>query len=260
MTSRILGWAFTILSVVIMWQVRLDSSLQSLARGLGAEAGSVIDKAFVDIGVPLVLSVALVTFNWIYGQMCWRLLSSDNYLSGWWIYSLLADTPEGLKETLGYFKVRHSQDEIGIDQGQAFWPRESLVLRGEWKSQTVWTRGKMIKLVYSMKSERAIEGLPTDYEGYLELGIIKRDPILGKRVWTGSFNDLKHRGLIRGPVYAERLSRLSRHNIESLRDLLVTNKAMLLKRVHEAWPVFSEQEGEAQRPTQGLKRTPAGAA
>src|SRR2546429_3774502 len=41
------------------------------AKSLGAEPGSLIDRAFVDLGVPVVLAVSLLVLNWFYGRV-WR--------------------------------------------------------------------------------------------------------------------------------------------------------------------------------------------
>lgn len=236
MTSRALGWTFSVFSVVVMWQLRLESQLTKAAVSLGAKEGSELNSMIVDFGVPVILSALLLVFGWLYGRIWWRVLVSGNYVGGWWIYSLLAQTSQGARDTVGFFHVCHTQDDVRIDEAQAFWPLDTLLLRGKWRSNAVWLQPDKIRLIYGMKSERVFEGLPTDYEGYLELERSGRTPLIGRKVWEGCFNDLKHRGVIRGPVYAERLSRLSRHHIDSLKDTLSRNSAALLERVHESWP------------------------
>lgn len=158
---------------------------------------------------------------------------STDYLSGWWVYSLLAETPYGLKDTVGHFRMRHTKDDMQIDEGRAFWVEDTLRHRGNWRSNTVWIRDNVIKLIYSMTSGKIMEGLPTDYEGYIELSRSSQRPILGDSSWTGSFNDLKHRGVIKGPVYAERLLPLVGHDPTYLKAQLRKKRVALLARVRE---------------------------
>lgn len=164
-------------------------------------------------------------------------MSSLSNVDGWWIYSLLAETASGLRETLGYFRIRESRRATVIEEGRVLWlSGVSFVHRGNWRSDRVWIRNNAIKFIYTLTSVAAIEGLPTEYDGYLEVARLSLTPILGESTWVGSFNDLGHRASIRGPVYAERLPQLSSSTGDDLKQLLAEHNMSLLERVREFWP------------------------
>ncbi|HLJ30697.1 MAG TPA: TIR domain-containing protein [Candidatus Angelobacter sp.] len=162
--------------------------------------------------------------------------SETNAFEGWWIYSLLAETPDGMRDTIGYFDIQHREDRYIISEGRAFWViKDSLIHRGNWRSDLVWLRSDMIKFIYTMASVKAIENSPSEFDGYLELRTSQLKPVLGRSCWLGSFNDLKDRSLIKGPVYAEHLGEM--HSDPSdLRDRLQRKRKKLLEIVHDFGP------------------------
>ena len=161
---------------------------------------------------------------------------SSNYLGGWWVYSLLAETSEWSRDTVGYFCLKHHPDGAEIGEARALWViDDALVHRGDWKSDAVWISREMIRLIYRMIAVKVTEGV-LEYDGYLELRPTTRKPILGRSSWVGSFNDLKNRGLISGPVYAEYLSPLANYDLDELQTRLADKKDVLLGRVREIWP------------------------
>ena len=171
----------------------------------------------------------------------------SKHLGGWWVYSLIAETPEGFKDTLGYFCMKHSHERAVINEGRAFWVKGSrLYHRGEWKADSIWIHDNMIRLIYAMSSVTPIEDI-TDYEGYLELKSSQLKPILGESSWVGSFHDLKTRSTIKGYVYAERLAPLPRLYSNDLKDCLRKKKNPLLNRVRSFYPDISYAPQPASR-------------
>lgn len=161
-------------------------------------------------------------------------------LDGWWAYSLLAETPSGLRDTVGYFRIRQSSIPA-VEDGRALWPRSGgFIHRGNWRSDRVWLRETAVHLIYSMTSVAPVEGLPTEYDGYMEMTRYSLTPVLGESTWVGSFNDLGHRALVRGPVYAERFSPLERVTGDDLKRSLADHQTSLLDRVREFWPEHAD--------------------
>ena len=232
--GKLLEVSFALASVAIAWQVGIQTGLRDLATYLGAVEGSLLWTAIVEYGPPIaVLGVAALAM-WVYRRGIWPFLYGSTYQQGWWVYALIAHTPNGIVDIAGYFRVLHSPDRLTIREGRAhYMEKNRLRTRGEWYSDEVWYGDDRLRFFFTMKSaQQLLEESPDLYVGQIALERVQREPVVGKTTWSGHFGDLGDRRVIQGPVYAERLSRFRKWNTTKVERLVGERAQRLLEIAH----------------------------
>src|SRR5262245_47112442 len=64
--------------------------------------------------------------------------------------------------------------------------------------------------------------------GYIELRFAREEPLVGRSVWRGYFNDLGDRHSVCGPVYAEKFGSTQMRNLEGLVEDALSRQALSL--------------------------------
>ena len=233
-SERLIAWTFAIASVAVGWQLQLPSLIGEITTRLGVNPGSFLQSAIVDVGVPIVLGTLAWGAAQLYYTTLWPLLS-PNHKGGWWVYALVAKVGDKFVDTVGCFYIEHRPVGAAVVEGHAFYLNDSQrTYRGDFHADVVWITKAQLRYLYSMHSLNQIrEPLPSHYEGYLELRLVREEPLAGTSAWRGYFQDLGDRHSISGPVYAEKFSRIRARRNERLVEDALTQQAVTL--IQRAW-------------------------
>jgi hypothetical protein len=216
-SERLITWTFAIASVAVAWQLRLPSLIGKVAANLGVAEHSLLHNAAVDVGTPIVLGTLAWGATQFYQTILWPFVSPD-YKGGWWVYSLVAKVRGKMVDTVGCFYVEHRPVGASVLEGHAFHLVDGQrTYRGDWFADAVWVARDQLRIVYRMHAVNQVrEPSPSLYEGYIDLRLAREEPLVGRSVWRGYFNDLGDRHSVSGPVYAEKLGRTKVRRVERL--------------------------------------------
>jgi len=210
--NKFLEVSFVVLTVVVAWNLQLNSIGMKVAEFFGFARDSFAETVAVGIFAPMLIALIAAVAQSIYGRWVWKFTSQSGYFAGTWVYALIAQVDGAEIPVAGWFILKHDMTDARIDEAKAYYlDEDGLTFRGEWTSDAVWVKDRELGIVFHMRAlgiER--EPIPSEYHGFLQ---VRLDPAIGRArspVWTGHFHDLGERTGIHGPVAAKRLKRTPR--------------------------------------------------
>lgn len=222
-------WLFLALSAAMVWLVNPPSIFDALLSLIGIPPSSYAGAMMEGLAVGVFLLVLQNAALFVFDQLILPLTS--NYKGGTWIYSLLPKPNiefVDARPTVGRFRIRIRQGRYVVEDGYAYWVTpQGLKGRGRWSSKIVCIADGRIDIIYRLDSEFRFQGeKATHYEGHIKLEQCSERRVVG-RPHRGHFNDLEDRAHVRGPIYAERVSRFS-SRVEALRETIESRATALL--------------------------------
>ena len=228
--ARIIQLMFGALSIVVAFNLNLPSVMGQYATDIGLKDPSVGRSVVIGLAVPL----AIIFMSWfavsLYQWLLWPFLGSR---SGLWVYALNAHVDQDELPVAGWFRVSHTPWTIEVVEGRAYYlDNDHLTFRGEWTSDVIWTEPRRIGIVFTMIARGVTrEPLPSQYQGYIQLGLRTRGTHGERALWTGYFHDLDDRRGVHGPVACTRTSKWTR--ARSSEELLLKHIPHLMENILE---------------------------
>lgn len=235
-SNNLLHWTFVLFSVIIAWQLNFPQLIKTISNTFGFTENGLCQNILIDIGVPSLITIFATISLIIYRYVIWPFIPGSQYQGGWWIYALFSEKlAKGRRQVkaVGCFKVLHTLQESKINEGRVYYVKEdnSFERVRYWFADTVWISNDIMRFIFSMRAvDPSPEILPSHYDGYFEISLITKNPLIGKTVWSGYFNDLKDRRDVFGTVYAERISKLIPKKIKDIDKYLNEHVNQLLER------------------------------
>lgn len=206
--ETVVTFAIGIVTVALAVGLNLPHWSSKLAFQLGASTDSLLDRFFVGVLAPAVLTLLAWLPLILYEKVIWRIVPALGCKSGWWVYGLSAAGDNGYrKDVVGIFLLRHTTKDVIISEGCTYDASSDICQQfGTWKSETINLSADSLRFVFDFRWVIPTpENRPEIYEGFLSLQRTTASPESGKDRWEGYFNDLGQWRNVRGGVYAERL-------------------------------------------------------
>ena len=233
--QKLIPWSFTLLSVIVVWQLDFLNALDWLSKLAGAMPGGLTYKIIVNGGVPFLITLLAALSLWFYRVCVWRFFPGSSYRGGWWIYALTSERGDRPARSIGYFKLIHTGIQAYVSEAAAYYVLESdLERRRPWSADSVIVQRGLLKMIFQMQAtDPPDEVRPAHYEGYVAIRLESRRALVGRNVWFGSFNDLGDRSHVYGPFYAEWLGKWKRKKADDIEELFRAHATVLIDKTRQ---------------------------
>ena len=130
--SDFFKWLLTLLSVVLIWQLKIPTFFVNLAKFVGAKEDSLTYNFIVEFGIPFSLMIIIGLFSIFHDKCIWRYYKDSKFKGGWWIYTLQSlNNNQNPVKIVGYFRINQCSNSINIPEGKHFILRITVSLKEE---------------------------------------------------------------------------------------------------------------------------------